>query len=224
MPTEVGSATPYDGSAGGTSFSLARTVTSGSTFLTLQISYYNGSGAVGFPTLSWNTSETMTLTISDSGAGGDYRTGIYTLVNPTAGSFNVTGTFSNDASWRAALREWTGTNSTHGAVAAHGDSVTASVTVLSVISGEIILATCVNGGGSAPTPGSNHSTTGLYSGVLAGGNYGAASTDTTSTGDVVMSWSITGGSVWGTTALVLVSSTPPPVPALNMVVSSPQRW
>lgn len=203
--TEVGTATLGSDLVGGTNFTIARTVTSGSKGLTVQLTYYNGSGSVAPPTLSWNTSETMTQVAVGANAGGDYRSTIYFLANPTAGSFNVTGTFSGTAFWRAAVREWSNSNSTHGGAGADGDSAAPSVNVTSVVSGEVILDALIQGSNAAATAGSGQSTANLYNANIVGSQWGAASTDTTSTGTVAMDWTIT-SAVWVIAAIALVEA------------------
>lgn len=205
--TETGTATLHSNLSGGTSFSQSKTVTGGAnTCLTVQLTYYNGSGAVTPPTLSWNTSEAMTTVASAANAAGgnDRRVAVYYLATPTGGTFSVTGTFSNTAFWRAAIREWANCGGNHGGAGANGDSTTATVNVTSVVSGEVILDAVHNGANVTPTPGSGQSTTNLYAAQIVGSSYGGASTDTTSTGTVAMDWTV--DSSWAIAAMALTES------------------
>lgn len=201
---EVGTPTTHDDTVGGTAYSAARTVTAGSKGLTIQISYYNASGAVTPPTMNWNTNEAFTLVASSSNAigGNDRRCALYFLANPTAGSFNVTGTFSNTCVWRSRVREWSNCSSTHGGASANGDGTTATVNVASVVSGEVTIDAMISGANVTPTPGSGQNTTNLYAQQVGGSTYGGASTDPSSTGTVTMDW--TCDSTWAIAAMALV--------------------
>lgn len=202
--TEVGTPTLGSNTGGGTSVSVARTTTSGSKGLTVQLSYYNGSGAVAAPTLSWNgTAMTTACQAANSLGGNDKRSAVYFLANPAAGSFNLTGTFSNTAFWRLAIREWSNADNYHNCSTADGDSGTAAVNVGSVVSGEVTLdAVAAN---TTIAVGAGQSTTNSYSGVLAGSIHGAASVDTSSTGTVSMNWT-NGSSTWAISAFALVEA------------------
>lgn len=80
--TEVGTPTLGDGTAGGTSISVARTTTSGSKGLTVQLSYYNGSGAVAAPTCSSATGLGFCLTGGGSSTDNtNAATGVYVTLN-----------------------------------------------------------------------------------------------------------------------------------------------
>lgn len=202
--TEVGTPTLGSDTGGGTSVSVARTTTSGSKGLTVQLSYYNGSGAVAAPTLSWNGTAMTTACQSANALGGnDKRSAVYFLADPAAGSFNLTGTFSNTAFWRLAIREWSNADNYHDCSTANGDSAAATVNVASVVSGEVILdAVAAN---STIAVGAGQSTTNSYNGVLAGSSHGAASIDTSGTGTVAMNWT-NGDSTWATSAFALVEA------------------
>ena len=202
--TEVGTPTLGSDTGGGTSISVARTTTSGSKGLTVQLSYYNGSGAVAAPTLSWNgTAMTTACQAANSLGGSDKRSAVYFLANPAAGSFNLTGTFSNTAFWRLAIREWSNADNYHDCSTADGDSGTAAVNVANVVAGEVILdAVTAN---STIAVGAGQSTTNSYNGVLAGSIHGAASVDTSGTGTVSMNWT-NGSSTWAISALALVEA------------------
>lgn len=200
--TEVGTPTLGSDTVGGTSISVSRTVTSGSKGLTVQLSYYNGSGAVAAPTLSYNSVAMTTVTSGANALGGnDRRCAVYFLANPSSGANNLTGTFSNTAFWRLAIREWSNASSTHNGSNANGDSAAASVNVGSVVAGEVTLdaVTAVQ----TIAAGSGQSTTNSYNGVLAGTTHGAASIDTSSTGTVAMNWT-NGDGTWATCAMALV--------------------
>lgn len=202
--TEVGTPTLGDGTAGGTSISVARTTTSGSKGLTVQLSYYNGSGAVAAPTLSWNGTAMTTACSSTNALGGnDRRSAVYFLQNPEAGSFNLTGTFSNTAYWRLAIREWSNADNYHDCSTANGDSAAAAVNVANVVSGEVTLDAVSNSG--TPTAGAGQSTTNSYAGTLVGGSGGGASIDTTTTGTNSMNWT-NGDSTWAISAFALVEA------------------
>ena len=202
--TEVGTPTLGSDTGGGTSISVARTTTSGSKGLTVQLSYYNGSGAVAAPTLSWNgTAMTTACSSSNALGGNDKRNAVYFLADPAAGSFNLTGTFSNTAFWRLAIREWSNANNYHDCSTANGDSATAAVNVANVVSGEVILdAVTAN---ATIAVGAGQSTTNSYNGVLAGSSHGAASIDTSGTGTVSMNWT-NGDSTWAIAAFALVEA------------------
>lgn len=204
--TEVGTATLGVDQTASNSLTISRTVTSGSKGLTVQLSYYNGSGAVSPPTMNWNTSEAFTLVTSGQNAGGDFRVAIYFLANPTSGTHDVTATFGgNTEAWRAAVREWSNVSGMHGGANATGTSTTPSVNVASVVSGEVTIDAVTNGGGASGTAGSGQSTTNMYTGQLASTIYSSASTDTTSTGTVAMDWTITSAE-WTIAAAALVES------------------
>jgi hypothetical protein len=200
--SEVGTPTLGSDTGGGTSISVARTTTSGSKGLTVQLSYYNGSGAVAAPTLSWNgTAMTTVAQASNSLGGNDKRSAVYFLADPAAGTFNLTGTFSNTAFWRLAIREWSNASSTHNGSSADGDSGTPSVTVASVVSGEVILdAVSAN---TTLAVGSGQSAANSYNANLVGSVDGGASVDTSSTGSVAMDWT-SGSSTWAISAMALV--------------------
>lgn len=202
--TEVGTPTLGSDTGGGTSISVARTTTSGSKGLTVQLSYYNGSGAVAAPTLSWNGTAMTTVAQGANALGGnDKRCAVYFLADPAAGSFNLTGTFSNTAYWRLAIREWSNAGSTHGGASADGDSGAASVNVTSVVAGEVTLdAICAYG---PLTVGSGQSATNSYNGNLVGSQDGGASIDNTSTGTVAMDWTVA-SSTWAISAMALVET------------------
>lgn len=206
--TEVGTATLGSDTGGGTSISVARTTTSGSKGLSVQLSYYNGSGTVAAPTLSWNgTNMTTVAQAANSLGGNDKRCAIYFLADPAAGTFNLTGTFSNTAFWRLAIREWSNAGSVHDGSSADGDSGTPSVNVASVVSGEATLdALSAN---TTLAVGSGQNTTNSYNANLVGSVDGGASIDTSSTGTVAMDWT-SGSSTWAIVAMALVetSSTP----------------
>lgn len=203
--TEVGTPTLGSDTVGGTSISVARTTTSGSKGLTVQLSYYNGSGAVAAPTLSWNgTAMTTACQASNSLGGNDKRSAVYFLQNPAAGSFNLTGTFSNTAFWRLSIREWSNADNYHDCSTADGDSGTAAVNVANVVAGEVTLdAVAAN---TTIAVGSGQSTTNSYNGVLAGSVHGAASVDTSTTGTNSMDWT-NGSSTWSISAFALVEAT-----------------
>lgn len=202
--TEVGTPTLGSDTGGGTSISVARTTTSGSNGLTVQLSYYNGSGAVAAPTLSWNGTAMTTACSSANALGGnDRRSAVYFLQNPAAGSFNLTGTFSNTAFWRLAIREWSNADNYHDCSTANGDSATAAVNVASVVSGEVILDAV--SAAATIAVGAGQSTTNSYNGVLAGSSHGAASIDTSGTGTVSMNWT-NGDSTWAIAAFALVEA------------------
>lgn len=202
--TEVGTPTLGSDTGGGTSVSVARTTTSGSKGLTVQLSYYNSSGAVSAPTLSWNgTAMTTACQASNALGGNDKRSAVYFLQNPAAGSFNLTGTFSNTAFWRLAIREWSNADNYHDCSTANGDSAAAAVNVANVVSGEVTLdAVAAN---STIAVGSGQSTTNSYNGVLAGSIHGAASVDTSTTGTNSMNWT-NGDSTWAISAFALVEA------------------
>lgn len=202
--TEVGTPTLGSDTAGGTSISVGRTTTSGSKGLTVQLSYYNGSGLVTPPTLSWNGTA-MTTVVSGANAlgGNDKRCAVYFLADPAAGSFNLTGTFSNTAYWRLAIREWSNASSSHDGSNANGDSGAPSVNVANVVSGEVTLdAVCAN---TALSVGAGQNTTNSYNANLVGSQDGGASIDTSSTGTVAMNWT-SGSSTWAIAAMALVES------------------
>lgn len=201
MATEVGTPTLGDGSAGGTGISIARTTTSGSKGLSVQLSYYNGSGSVSPPTLSWNgTPLTTVATAANALGGNDKRSAVYFLPNPAAGTFNLTGTFSGTAFWRLSIREWADADNYHDGSNANGDSGTPSVNVANVVSGEVILdAVSAN---ATIAVGAGQSTTNSYNGQLAGSSHGAASIDTSGTGTVAMNWT-SGSSTWCIAAMAL---------------------
>jgi hypothetical protein len=202
--TEVGTPTLGSDTGGGTSVSVARTTTSGSKGLTVQLSYYNGSGAVAPPTLSWNGIAMTTACSSANALGGnDKRSAVYFLANPAAGSFNLTGTFSNTAFWRLAISEWSNADNYHDCSTANGDSAAATVNVANVVAGEVILdALSAN---TTIAAGAGQTTTNRYNGVLAGSSHGAASIDTSGTGTVAMNWT-NGSSTWATSAFALVEA------------------
>lgn len=199
--TEVGTATLGSDTVGGTSISVARTTTSGSKGLTVQLSYYNGSGAVAPPTLSWNGSAMTTVTTGANSLGGnDRRCATYFIANPAAGSFSLTGTFSGTAYWRLAMREWSNSSATHGGASADSESDTPSVNVASVVAGEVVLDAV-----TANTPlavGAGQSTTNSYLAQLAGSQWGGASIDTSGTGTVAMNWT-SDSSTWCVCAMAL---------------------
>lgn len=200
--TEVGTPTLGSDIVGGTSISVARTTTSGSKGLTVQLSYYNGSGAVAAPTLSWNGSAMTTVAQASNSLGGnDRRSAVYFLANPDAGAFTLTGTFSNTAFWRLAIREWSNSSSVHNGSSADGDSGTPSVTVGSVVSGEVTLDAVIANG--ALTVGAGQSATNSYNANIVGAQDGGASIDTTSTGSVSMDWT-SSSSTWAISAMALV--------------------
>lgn len=202
--TEVGTPTLGSDTGGGTSVSVARTTTSGSNGLTAQLSYYNASGAVTAPTLSWNgTAMTTACQAGNSLGGNDRRVAVYFLANPAAGSFNLTGTFSNTSYWRLVIREWSNANNYHHCSTADGDSDTAAVNVGSVVSGEVTLDALT--ASSTIAVGAGQSTTNSYNGVLVGSIHGAASIDTASTGSVSMNWT-NGSSTWAIAAMALVEA------------------
>jgi hypothetical protein len=202
--SEVGTATLGSDTGGGTSISVSRTTTSGSKGLTVQLSYYNGSGTVAAPTLSWNgTAMTTVAQAANSLGGNDKRCAVYFLADPAAGTFNLTGTFSNTAFWRLAIREWSNADSTHGGASADGDSGTPSVNVASVVSGEVCLdALSAN---TTLAVGSGQNTTNSYNANLVGSVDGGASIDTSSTGTVAMDWT-SGSSTWAIAAMALVEA------------------
>lgn len=219
--TEVGTPTLGSDTGGGTSISVARTTTSGSRGLTVQLSYYNGSGAVAAPTLSWNGSAMTTACQAANSLGGnDKRSAVYFLANPAAGSFNLTGTFSNTAFWRLAIREWSNADNYHDCSQTDGDSGTAAVNVANVLSGEVTLdAVAAN---TTIAVGSGQSTTNSYNGVLAGSVHGAASVDTSTTGTNSMNWT-NGSSTWAISAFALheAAAGGGAVPSLSMVGVGP---
>lgn len=200
--TEVGTSTLDANTTGGTSISVARTTTSGSKGLTVQLSYYNSSGAVSPPTLSWNGTAMTTVAQATNALGGnDRRCAVYFLANPAPGSFNLTGTFSNTAYWRLAVREWSNASSTHSGSSANSESAAAAVTVSSVVAGEVTLDAVV---GNTPfSVGAGQNTTNSYNGNLVGTTDGAASIDPSSTGTVEMNWT-QGDSTWAIAAMALV--------------------
>lgn len=202
--TEVGTPTLDSNTSGGTSISVARTTTSGSKGLTVQLSYYNGSGAVAPPTLSWNgTAMTTAASAANALGGNDKRSAVYFLANPAAGAFNLTGTFSNTAYWRLAIREWSNADNYHDGSSANGDSAAATVNVANVVAGEVTLdAVTANG---ALTVGAGQSATNSYNGDLVGAPDGGASIDTSSTGTVAMNWT-NGSSTWSIAAMALVEA------------------
>ena len=202
--TEVGTPTLGSDIVGGTSISVARTTTSGSKGLTVQLSWYNGSGAVAAPTLSWNgTAMTTACQATNALGGNDRRSAVYFLADPAAGSFNLTGTFSNTAYWRLAIREWSNSNNYHDCSTANGDSAAATVNVASVVAGEVTLdALTANG---ALTVGAGQSATNSYNGDLVGAQDGGASIDTSSTGTVAMNWT-NASSTWAISAFALVEA------------------
>lgn len=205
--SEVGTATLGSDTGGGTSISVARTTTSGSKGLSVQLSYYNASGAVSAPTLSWNgTAMTTVSQAANSLGGNDRRSAVYFLADPAVGTFDLTGTFSNTALWRLAIREWSNAGSTHSGSSADGDSGTPSVNVASVVSGEVVLDAVA--GNTTLAVGSGQNTTNSYNGNLAGSIDGAASIDTSSTGTVVMDWTA-GSATWAISAMALVEYTAP---------------
>lgn len=200
--TEVGTPTLGSDTGGGTSISVSRTTTSGSKGLTVQLSYYNGSGAVAPPTLSWNgTAMTTAAQAANALGGNDKRSSVYFLANPDAGSFNLTGTFSNTAFWRLAIREWSNAGNYHDGSNANGDSGAPSVNVANVVSGEVTLDAVA--GNTTLAVGSGQNSTNSYNGNLAGSIDGAASVDTSSTGTVAMNWT-SGSSTWAISAMALV--------------------
>lgn len=202
--TEVGSPTLGSDTVGGTSISVARTTTSGSKGLTVQMSWYNASGTVTAPTLSWNgTAMTMVAQGTNSSGGDDKRCAVYFLADPAVGSFNLTGTFSNTALWRLAIREWSNADNYHGGNNATGEGTTPSVNVASVVSGEVILD--ATAGAGTYSAGAGQSDAGSYNGQLAGAIHGAASVDTSSTGTVAMDWT-TGDSSWSIASMALVEA------------------
>lgn len=202
--TEVGTPTLGSDTGGGTDISVGRTTTSGSKGLTVQLSYYNGSGAVAAPTLSWNGSAMTTVAQASNSLGGnDRRSAVYFLANPAAGTFNLTGTFSNTAFWRLAIREWANADNYHDGSNADGDSGTPSVNVANVVSGEVTLdALCANG---PIAVGAGQSDTNSYNGDLVGAQDGGASVDTSSTGTVAMNWT-SASSTWSISAMALVEA------------------
>lgn len=202
--TEVGTPTLGSDTAGGTSVSVSRTTTSGSKGLTVQLSYYNGSGAVAAPTLSWNgTAMTTVASGANSLGGNDKRCAVYFLADPAAGTFNLTGTFSNTSYWRLAIREWSNADNYHNGSNADGDSGTPSVNVANVISGEVTLdAVAAN---TTLAVGAGQSAANSYNGNLVGSIDGGASIDTSSTGTVAMNWT-SGSSTWAIAAMALVES------------------
>lgn len=203
--TEVGTPTLGSDVVGGTSISVARTTTSGSKGLTVQLSYYNGSGAVAAPTLSWNgTAMTTVAQAANSLGGNDKRSAVYFLANPAIGSFNLTGTFSNTSFWRLAIREWSNASNYHDGSSADGDSGTPSVNVANVVSGEVCLDAVA--GNTTLAVGAGQNTTNSYNGNLAGSIDGAASIDPSSTGTVAMNWT-SGSSTWALSAMALVEDT-----------------
>lgn len=202
--TEVGTPTLGSDVVGGTSISIARTTTSGSKGLTVQLSYYNGSGAVAAPTLSWNGTAMTTVASGANALGGnDKRCAVYFLADPEAGTFNLTGTFSNTAYWRLAIREWSNADNYHNGSNANGDSDTPSVDVANVVSGEVILDALAANATLAVGDGQN--TTNSYNANLVGSIDGGASIDTSSTGTVAMNWT-SGSSTWAIAAMALVES------------------
>lgn len=202
--TEVGTPTLGSDTVGGASVSVARTTTSGSKGLTVQLSWYNGSGAVAAPTLSWNgTAMTTACEATNTLGGNDKRSAVYFLANPAAGSFNLTGTFSNTVSWRLAIREWSNGDNYHDCSTANGDSGTPSVNVANVVSGEVTLDAVV--GNTTLAVGSGQSTTNSYNGNLVGSIDGGASIDTASTGTVAMDWTAT-ASTWAISAFALTEA------------------
>ncbi len=204
MATEVGTPTLGLDTGGGTSISVPRTTTSGSKSLTVQLSYYNGSGAVAAPTLSWNGTPMTTVAQGANSLGGnDKRSAVYFLANPAAGSFNLTGVFSNTAFWRLAIREWADLDNYHDGSNADGDSGTPSVNVANVVAGEVILDAVA--GNTALAVGAGQSAANSYNGNLAGSIDGAASIDSSSTGTVAMNWT-SGSSTWSIAAMALVEA------------------
>lgn len=201
--TQTGSPTLCNDLVGGTSYSCARTVTSGAKGLVLLIPYYNASGAVTPPTMNWNTSEAFTLVTSGANtpSGSDRRCAIYFRANPTAGSFNVTGTFSNTVFYRSALIELSNASATHDGANANGDSTSASVNVGNVVSGEWVVDAVINGANVTPTPGAGQSTTGLFAAQITGSTYGGASIDSSTTGTVASTWTV--DSSWAICAAAL---------------------
>lgn len=203
--TEVGTPTLGSDTGGGTSISVGRTTTSGSNGLTVQMSWYNGSGAVAAPTLSWNGTAMTTVAQGDDTVigGGEKRCAVYFLADPAAGSFNLTGTFSNTAFWRLAIREWSNSGSVHDGSSARGDSGAPSVNVANVVSGEVCLdAVC---GNTTLAVGAGQNTTNSYNGNLVGSQDGGASIDTSSTGTVAMDWT-SGSATWSIAAMALVET------------------
>lgn len=202
--SEVGTPTLDSNTSGGTSISVARTTTSGSKGLTVQLSWYNGSGAVAAPTLSWNgTAMTTACEATNALGGNDKRSAVYFLADPAAGTYNLTGTFSNTAYWRLAIREWSNADNYHNCSTANGDSGAPSVDVGSVVAGEVTLdAVAAN---TTLSVGAGQSTTNSYNGNLVGSIDGAASIDTSSTGTVTMSWT-SGSSTWAIVAMALTEA------------------
>jgi len=201
--TEVGTPTLGSDTGGGTIISVGRTTSGGSKGLTVQMSWYNGSGAVAAPTLSWNGMAMTTVAQGDDTVvgGGEKRCAVYFLANPAAGSFTLTGTFSNTAFWRLVIREWSNSSTTHGGTSTRGDSGTPSVSVVSVVSGEVCLdAVC---GNTPLAVGAGQNTTNSYNANLVGSQDGAASIDTSSTGTVAMNWT-SGSATWSIAAMALV--------------------
>lgn len=219
--TEVGTPTLGSDTGGGTSVSVARTVTAGSKGLTVQLSYYNGSGAVAAPTLSYaGNAMTTACQAANSLGGNDKRSAMYFIANPTSGANNLTGTFSNTAFWRLAIREWSNADNYHDCSTADGDSGTAAVNVANVLTGEVTLdAVAAN---TTIAVGSGQSTTNSYSGVLAGSVHGAASVDTSTTGTNSMNWT-NGSSTWAISAFALheAAAGGGAVPSLSMVGVGP---
>lgn len=90
--TEVGTPTLATGSAYNPTATISHTVPSGCNRLVVRISsYQNFASAV-----AWNTSENFTQAgtgTSQSGGGNEDRAAIWTLANPTAGTFNIVVTF-----------------------------------------------------------------------------------------------------------------------------------
>lgn len=157
------------------------------------------------PTLSWNGAAMTTACEATNSLGGnDKRSAVYFLDNPAAGAFNLTGTFSNTAYWRLAIREWSNADNYHDCSTANGDSGTAAVNVANVVAGEVTLdAVAAN---TAIAVGAGQSTTNSYNGQLVGSIHGAASIDTSGTGTVSMNWT-NGSSTWAIAAFALVEAT-----------------
>lgn len=201
MATEIGTPTLGSDTGGGTSISVSRTTTAGSKGLTVQLSYYNGSGSVAPPTLSWNGTPMTTVASGANAIGGnDKRCAVYFLANPAAGSYNLTGTFSGTSFWRLAIREWADVDNYHDGSNANGDSGTPSVNVANVVSGEVILDAVT--AAATIAVGAGQSTANSYNGQVTGSIHGAASIDTSGTGTVSMNWT-SGSATWCIAAMAL---------------------
>lgn len=170
-----------------TTLTISRTVSAGSNrALTFHVAWH---GTETISSVVFNTSETMTVvgTATDT----TEQAALYILVAPSVTTANAVVTFSSATSSAGAVCEWNNVDQatpTHGVATAMGDNATVTVTVASVISGEVTVdsAKIVTG---PPTVGAGQ--TQDLNTVIVGASYAAASHDTTGTGSVVMSWSHT---------------------------------